>query len=42
MHLAGGTIIFVAFVGRHLSGDPLGGRFVSRLVDTMLDGLCER
>ena len=31
-----------AFFGRHLSGDPLGGRFVSRLVDTMLDGLCER
>jgi AcrR family transcriptional regulator len=28
-----------AFFGRYLAGDPLGGRFVGTLVDTVLDGL---
>jgi AcrR family transcriptional regulator len=31
-----------AFYGRHLAGDPLSGRFVSRLVDTLLDGVRKR
>jgi AcrR family transcriptional regulator len=28
-----------AFVGRYLAGDPLSSRFVSTLVDTVLDGV---
>jgi AcrR family transcriptional regulator len=28
-----------AFFGRYLAGDPLGGRFVTTLVDTVLNGL---
>jgi len=28
-----------AFIARHLAGDSLGGRFVTTLVDTVLDGL---
>jgi AcrR family transcriptional regulator len=31
-----------AFFGRYLAGDPLGGRFVSTLVDTVLDGVLQR
>jgi AcrR family transcriptional regulator len=31
-----------AFYGRYLAGDPLSGRFVSRLVDTVLDGIRQR
>src|SRR5207247_9819128 len=28
-----------AFFARYLAGDPLGGRFVTAVVDTLLDGL---
>ena len=31
-----------AFFGRYLSGDPLGGRFVTRLADTVLEGVRAR
>jgi AcrR family transcriptional regulator len=31
-----------AFFARHLAGQPLGGRFVAALVDTVLDGLRPR
>jgi AcrR family transcriptional regulator len=31
-----------AFFGRYLAGDPLGGRFVSTLADTVLDGVRKR
>jgi hypothetical protein len=31
-----------AFFGRYLAGGPLGGRFVSTLVDTVLDGVRKR
>jgi AcrR family transcriptional regulator len=33
------TALVGAFFARHLAGDSLGGRFVTRLVDTVLDGL---
>jgi AcrR family transcriptional regulator len=31
-----------AFFARYLAGDPLGGRFITTLVDTLLDGLRPR
>jgi len=31
-----------AFVGRHLAGDAISGRFVSTLADTVLDGVRKR
>jgi hypothetical protein len=31
-----------AFLGRYLAGEPLGGRFVTALVDAILDGLRAR
>jgi AcrR family transcriptional regulator len=31
-----------AFFGRYLAGDPLGGRFTSTLVDTVLEGVRKR
>jgi AcrR family transcriptional regulator len=31
-----------AFFGRYMAGDPLGGRFVGTLVDTVLDGVRKR
>jgi AcrR family transcriptional regulator len=33
------TALVGAFVARHLAGDSLGGRFVTALVDTVLDGV---
>jgi AcrR family transcriptional regulator len=33
------TALVGAFFARHLSGDSLGGRFVTQVVDTVLDGL---
>ena len=33
------TALVGAFFARYLAGDPLGGRFVTTLVDTILDGL---
>lgn len=36
------AVLVGAFFARYLAGDPLGGRFVSTLVDTVLDGLRRR